>query len=79
MAVGTELRDRRATRRERSAVDAHRRKARVSIAALADHLGESDVWVWARISDRSYQRLVMLSDLRRIRAAIDEIVAEAKA
>jgi len=68
------LTDRRATRRERSSLNAYRRKHNIAMAVLAERLEESHGWIWDRLSEKSLGRTVYLSELRRIRGAIDEIV-----
>ena len=76
MTVTEGLRDRRATRRERHAANAYRRQKDVPFSKLAERLDRPDKWVWERVSEKATLRVVMLSELRRIRAAIDELVAE---
>lgn len=61
------LTDRKASRRERSAVDALRRKLNVSYALLGDRLGKPYSWVWERTSDRSLARNVSSAELAEIR------------
>jgi len=68
--------DRKASRRERSAVDTLRRKLNVSYALLADRLGRADSWVWERISDRSLVRYVPSSELGEIREMLRTMQAE---
>lgn len=61
------LTDRKASRRERSAVDALRRKLNVSYALLGYRLDKPYSWVWERISDRSLTRVVPSSEIAQIR------------
>ncbi len=76
MTVAEGLRDRRATRQQRHATNAYRRQKGIPFSILAERLGQTDKWAWERVSEKSTLRTVMLSELRRIRAAIDELVAE---
>ena len=76
-AVSDEKRDRRATPREIRALDRHRRAQGVILTVLQEPTGMGTSTLSELLS--GYRKDTMLSDLRRIRAAIDEIVSQAKA
>ena len=72
--MGVMRTDRQATRRERNSLNAYRRKHNIAMSLIAERLEETEGWVWGRLSEKSLGRKVFLSELRRIRGAIEEII-----
>jgi len=76
IAVMEEKRDRLASRRDRTALNTRRRAKGISFSALARHMNCDEKWLWERLSEKSAVQGVRLSELRTIRKALDEILAQ---
>ncbi len=70
------LRDRRATKREMLSLGAHRRAKGISLAELSERCRRDNATLSYILRGIAPLKGVMLSELRSIRAAIDELVAE---
>jgi len=79
MTTETATRDRKARRVERDAAENYRRRLRVSYEALAARAGCDGKWAWERLSDKSRTAVVMYSEIKMLRAALDELAKEREA